>query len=284
MSYWHTDFHSPHRGLTFEVTELLYTERSEFQEIKIVQTPEFGKLMLLDDVLMLTEKDEFVYHEMLCHPAMVTHPQPQQVLIIGGGDCGTLSRVLQHPSVSRVVQVEIDEMVTRVSRQYFPRLTEACNDPRTELVFGDGIKYLKEQESSFDIILIDSTDPVGPAEGLFRSEFLADCHKALKEDGILCMQCESPWISSLQPVIHNVYADLCNLFPIVMPYTAAIQTYQAGLWMFQLASKRHHPLEFDAGERFHTRNISAHYYNPTIHCAAFALPQFVHEILNPAIS
>jgi spermidine synthase len=275
---WHIDYHSPHRGLTFEVQELLYTERSMYQEIKIVQTPEFGKVMLLDGVLMLTEADEFVYHEMLCHPSLITHPNPQKVLIIGGGDCGTLNRVLEHPGVQQVVQVEIDEMVTRVSKLYFPALTAATKDPRAELIFADGIAYLKQQESTFDVILVDSTDPVGPAEGLFRQEFLADCHKALKDDGILCLQCESPWIASLQPVIQQVNRDLHQLFPIVAPYTAAIQTYQAGLWMFQLASKQYNPLAVDAKERFYARKLNCKYYNAPLHNAAFALPQFVLEL------
>ncbi len=278
MTGWHIDYHSPHRGLTFEVSEVLYTERSLYQEIQIVQTPEFGKVMLLDGVLMLTEADEFVYHEMLCHPALITHPNPQKVLIIGGGDCGTLTRVLQHSSVQQVVQVEIDEMVTRVSELYFPKLTAATQDPRAELVFADGIAFLKQQESTFDVILVDSTDPVGPAEGLFRQEFLADCHKALKADGILCLQCESPWIAALQPVIKQVNRDLHQLFPIVAPYTAAIQTYQAGLWMFQLASKQYDPLSVDAEQRFASRKLEGKYYNARLHHAAFALPQFILDL------
>ncbi|MDD2227908.1 MAG: polyamine aminopropyltransferase [Candidatus Cloacimonetes bacterium] len=280
MQKWHIDYHSPHRGLSFEIEQVLHTERSMYQEIQIVQTPEFGKVMLLDGVLMLTESDEFAYHEMLCHPALLTHPKPQKVLIIGGGDCGTLKRVLEHPSVQQVVQVEIDEMVTRVSKEYFPQLTNATKDSRAELVFGDGIAYLKEQFSSFDVILVDSTDPVGPAEGLFRREFLVDCHRALNPDGILCLQSESPWITSLQPIISQVNRDLKGLFPIVAPYTAAIQTYQAGLWMFQLASKQYHPLQIDAQSKFAARNLSCKYYNPLLHNAAFVLPQFVNLLFS----
>jgi spermidine synthase len=279
MKNWHIDYHSPHRGLCFEVDEVLYTERSQYQEIKIVQTPEFGKVMLLDGVLMLTEADEFVYHEMLCHPAMISHPNPKKVLIIGGGDCGTLKRVLEHPSVEQVVQVEIDEMVTRVSKSYFSALTAAADDPRAELVFGDGIAYLKQGGHAFDVILIDSTDPVGPAEGLFRQEFLADCRSALGEDGILCLQCESPWIKSLQPVISQVQADLKALFPVVAAYTAAIQTYQAGLWMFQLASMQYDPISVDAFKQMASRKLQCKYYNAALHHAAFVLPNFVKELL-----
>jgi spermidine synthase len=279
MSYWHTDFHSPHRGLCFEVSESIYRESSNFQSLEIVNTPEFGKVMLLDGVLMLTEKDEFVYHEMLCHPSLMTHPQPEKVLIIGGGDCGSLTRVLQHHKVQKVVQVEIDEMVTRVARDYFPQLTEAINDPRAELCFEDGIAYLKRQENAFDVILVDSTDPVGPAEGLFRRSFLADCAKALKPDGILCLQSESPWIDSLKPVIRQLNADLKSLFPIVAPYTAAIQTYQAGLWLFQMASKRHDPQTVKVEQALMEQRLHCGYYNAGIHKAAFCLPEFVLGIL-----
>ncbi|MDY0152591.1 MAG: polyamine aminopropyltransferase [Candidatus Cloacimonas sp.] len=279
MTEWHIDYHSPHRGLTFAISEHLYHEQSQYQRLDIVETPEFGKVMLLDGVLMLTEKDEFVYHEMLCHPALITHPAPQNVLIIGGGDCGTLSRVLQHPSVHRVVQVEIDEMVTKVSRTYFPKLTAATADPRAELIFDDGIAYLKQQSGAFDVILVDSTDPVGPAEGLFMREFFADCHRALTASGILCLQSESPWIDALQPVIYQVNQDLQALFPQVFPYTAAIQTYQAGLWMFQMACKQGNPLLADAAGQITERTLSCSYYNAAIHHAAFALPEFVNNLL-----
>jgi len=273
---WHIDYHSPHRGLTFEIERTLYTETSPYQRIDIVQTPEFGKVMLLDGVLMLTEKDEFVYHEMLAHPALFTHPHPERVLIIGGGDCGTLTRVLYHQRVKEVVQVELDEMVTRVSKEFFPDLTISTQDPRATLVFGDGIEYLKYCEGGFDVILIDSTDPVGAAEGLFRKPFFADCHRALAQDGLLCLQSESPWIESLRPVISKVNADLKSLFPIVRAYTAAVQTYQAGLWLFQLASKVSDPLRVQTipGE------LTTRYYNSGIHYAAFVLPIFVRDLVN----
>ena len=159
MNHWHTDFHSPHRGLTFAVEQLLHTEQSAFQKIEVLQTPAFGKVLLLDDVLMLTETDEFTYHEMLAHPALFSHPEPQSVLIIGGGDCGTLTRVLQHSTVSRVLMVELDERVTRVSNRFFSQLAKAGDDPRAELLFADGIGFVRDTEEQFDVILIDSTDP-----------------------------------------------------------------------------------------------------------------------------
>lgn len=276
---WHTDFHSPGRGLTFAVSQSLHLEESEFQTIEIVETQDFGTVMLLDGVLMLTSTDEFVYHEMLCHPTLFTHPNPEKVLIIGGGDCGTLKRVLSHPGVKQAVQVEIDEMVTRVSREYFPELVEAETDPRAELIFADGIEYMKRNLGAFDVILVDSTDPVGPAAGLFQADFYHNCYHALKDDGILCIQSESPYIPELQSVIKRSNASLRAIFPFVHAYTAAIQTYQAGLWLFQMASKGHDPFAEGVLERVKAYQSELKYYNADIHRACFALPQFVKDLI-----
>jgi len=278
MSAWHTDFHSPHRGLSFEITQALHKAVSPYQEIHIVETPEFGRMMLLDGVLMLTASDEFVYHEMLVHPPMITHPHPRNVLIIGGGDCGSLARVLQHPSVEKVVQVEIDEMVYQVAQQYFPQLTKAAEDPRVELLFMDGIEYLKSALSAFDVILIDSTDPIGPAKALFAQDFLADCHRALKPDGILCLQSESPWIKELQPVISDVHKILSGTFNWTLPYLAAIQTYQAGLWMFQIAGKSDLPQLLSEAQHERINSLPCSYYNAELHATLGVLPEFVKRL------
>lgn len=280
---WHTDFHTPTSGLSFAVNKSLYQEQSEFQQIEILDTPDFGIVMLLDKVLMLTSSDEFVYHEMLCHPALFSHPDPRKVLIIGGGDCGTLSRVLLHSEVQSVIQVEIDEMVTRVARQYFPDLTKACEDPKAELVFADGIAYVRKHPKEFDVILIDSTDPVGPAEGLFRAEFLSDCKAALKPGGIVCLQCESPWIPDLRKVIRSVHQILTSEFQNVYPYAAAVPTYQRGYWIFQLAGDALDPLAEDVIKRINAAKISCDYYNPGMHQASFILPEFVDRILRKSL-
>lgn len=277
MSYWFTERHTPTRGLTFEVEKNLYQEKSQYQVLDIVSTPDFGLVMLLDGIIMVTERDEFVYHEMLSHPAMFTHPNPKKVLIIGGGDGGTLRQVLRHPGLEKAVLVEIDEMVVNASKKYFPALAAAFEHPKAEVRIEDGIAYLKRSADEFDVILIDSTDPVGPAEGLFHKEFYTDCHKALKADGILTIQSESPWITHLQPVISRANQDLKSLFPLVMPYTAAIQTYQAGLWMFQMASKQYNPLDAISADRY--QGFEFKYYTQELHKGCFALPQFVKEIV-----
>ena len=279
MKRWIMDKHTPTRGLIFEASESLYTESSQYQTIEIVKTEDFGTVMLLDGVLMVTQRDEYVYHEMLSHPTLFTNPNPQNVLIIGGGDCGTLTQVLRHKSVQKVIQVEIDEMVTRVSRQYFPQLTKCISDPRAELVFADGIRYLQENQDSFDVILVDSTDPVGPAEGLFRKEFFADCQRALKADGILTIQSESPWIDDLQIVISQVNQDLQELFTHVKPYLASIQTYQAGLWMFQMASKKYQPCLDDQKKAISESSMEFSYFNQDVFSGCFILPEFVRKLI-----
>ncbi|MBM4403544.1 MAG: polyamine aminopropyltransferase [Candidatus Cloacimonetes bacterium] len=279
MELWFTEKHSPGRGLTYQVKQTLYQERSQFQTIDIVETEDFGLVMLLDGVIMVTEKDEFVYHEMLSQPPLFTHPAPREVLIIGGGDCGTLKRVLIHKTVEHVTQVEIDEMVTRVAGMYFPLLTDCTKDPRVDLVFDDGTHYLRNNQDRFDLILIDSTDPVGPAEGLFQRDFYADCQRALKEDGILCIQSESPYIDALREVIVQANRDLRGLFPFVFPYLTPIQTYQAGLWMFQMASNRYNPINPEVGKRIDSMGSAFQFYNRAIHDACFAMPEFIKRML-----
>lgn len=277
MSYWFTERHTPTRGLTFQVDENIYQEKSPYQILDIVQTPDFGLMMLLDGVIMVTENDEFVYHEMLAHPALFTHPNPKKVLIIGGGDGGTLKQVLRHPTIEKVVLVEIDEMVINASKRFFPSLAVAFDHPKAEVLIEDGIAYTIRANNEFDVILIDSTDPVGPAEGLFQRDFYNDCFRALRPDGILAIQSESPWIPQLQKVIRHANQDLKSLFPIVMPYMAAIQTYQAGLWLFQMASKRYHPLQEINRDRL--VDFEFKYYNQELHRGCFALPQFIIDLI-----
>jgi spermidine synthase len=277
---WHIDYHSPNRGLALKVNKKLYEESSEYQKLEMIENSDLGKVMLLDSVLMLSSEDEFVYHEMLALPSLYAHPNPENVLIIGGGDCGTMTRVLSCPKVKKVVQVEIDEMVTRVARTYFPELTQSLSDPRVEVIFGDGIKYMQASSQRFDLILVDSTDPVGPAAGLFRKEFFRDCHKALADDGILTIQSESPWIPDLMDLIVEVNRDLKDLFGNVHPYLAGIQTYQAGLWMFQMASKVHNPKDTGVAQRIRDAKKRYRYFNEDIYSASFALPQFVKDKLD----
>ena len=279
MDKWFVEKYSPHYGLTAEVTESLHKEESQYQKLEIIETPEFGTVMLLDGVIMVTDKDEWVYHEMLSHPAMFTAQNPQKVLIIGGGDGGTLREVCTHECVKKAVLCEIDEMVINASKKYFPEIATGFSSPKAEVIVGDGIKYMKESKELFDVILIDSTDPIGPAEGLFHKDFYMMCSERLTETGILALQCESPYIRDLQPVIKNVYVSLNSIFPVIEPYLAAIHTYQAGLWCFMLASKKFLPSIDFSRNRYEDMKEQFRYYNDKVHHASFALPNFVRDIL-----
>ncbi len=194
QSSWFTEAHQASgSSIGFRTEQLLHTEKSAFQTIDIYQTTDWGNLMVIDGCVMLTTRDNFFYHEMMTHPALFTHARAKRVVIIGGGDCGTLREVLRHDEVEHAVQVEIDERVTRLAEQYFPELCERNADPRAEFLFVDGIKYMADTETeSVDLIIVDSTDPVGPAEGLFNPAFYASCFKALRHGGLLVQQSESP--------------------------------------------------------------------------------------------
>ena len=257
----------------------LHEERSPYQRIEVYQTERFGRLMVIDGFVMLTGRDNFVYHEMMAHPALFTHPDPARVVIIGGGDCGTLREVLRHPGVERVTQVEIDERVTRVAEQWFPELTEANDDPRAELLFADGLQWIREAEpESIDVIIVDSTDPIGPAEGLFREPFYRDCRRALGPNGLVVQQSESPLYhldSIIMPLQRTVRAAG---FAASVPLHFFQCSYPTGWWTATLSAKGGEPTVFreDAAR---DRPFATRYYNDEVHAAALAQPEFVRRAL-----
>ena len=265
-------------ALSFRVDELLFEGKSPYQDIKVVYNPFFGNIMLLDDLVMLTEKDEFFYHDMLVHVPMVSASNPEQVLIIGGGDGCSVREALKHISVKRVVLCEIDEMVINVAREYFPGLASMLNDQRVEIRVGDGIEYTKSLQSEFDCILIDSTDPIGPAVGLFTIEFYANVRDALREGGVMGAQMESPaW--RLEEVA-DIRSNIEKAFGNAHLYLCPIPCYPSGLWSFTLSFKAQgkDPLVFDM-ERANAVAGDCTYYNPEVHKAAFALPNFIRKAL-----
>lgn len=258
--------------------ERLHAEQSEFQYLEIYQTESFGKLMVIDGCVMLTDRDNFLYHEMMVHPALCLHPDPRRVLIIGGGDCGTLREVLRHDSVQSAVQVDIDERVTRLSEKYFPALCDSNNDPRAQLLFDDGIAYVRNAaDASFDLIIVDSTDPVGPAEGLFNKAFYAQCQRALAADGMLVQQTESPLlhldlIRDVQQSMRDEGFAQTQLVNFPQP------VYPSGWWSATLAFKQSQRLQPDAA-RVESVAKNSLYFNAAILQGALALPNFVAQAL-----
>lgn len=253
--------------------------QSPFQKIEIYDTQNFGKLMVIDGYIMLTSRDNFLYHEMMSHPVLFTHPRPRRVLIIGGGDCGTLREVLKHPDIELVQQVDIDEQVTRLSEKYFPELCLSNNDARAELHFADGIKWLSDTEDGFyDVIIVDSTDPVGPGEVLFTAEFFTNCHRALADNGLLVQQSESPLLhahSIIMPMHKNMRK---SGFQSTQTLNFPQPCYPSGWWSCTMAAKSGQIPKIRA-ESVENRGFINHYYNVDIHRASTALPEFLKSMI-----
>jgi len=274
---WIYERHKDLVALGFKVESTLFSGQSEFQNIDIVQTTGHGKMLLNDGVVMISERDEFAYHEMITHVPLLTHPDPRRVLIIGGGDGGTAREVLKHKGVQRVVMVEIDKMVVDACREYMPSVSGSLEDPRLTLLFEDGVRYVKESDETFDVAIIDSTDPVGPAAPLFDTAFYARTAARLSERGVMITQSESPFYDP--EIQRSMFANQRPHFRKLHMYLFSTLTYPGGLWSFGFATKGPCPLRDFNNERFAAAGIETRYYNPQLHRAAFALPTFVFEQL-----
>ena len=277
--HWFTEQHlDAGSAFSLKIKRKLHEEQSPFQHLEIYETETFGNLMVIDGCTMVSTRDNFFYHEMMSHPAMFTHPNPKNVWIIGGGDCGTLREVLKHQSVKHAVQIDIDERVTRLAEEYFPELCESNDDLRADLKFIDGIKWVKDAEpNSADIIIVDSTDPVGPAEGLFNAEFYRDCYKCLSEDGILVQQSESPLlhIKLIKEMRDAMWAaGFSALESLYFPQCL----YPSGWWSATMAGKM--PLNSFREQEAAEKTFETVYYNLDIHKAALAQPEFVKKALS----
>jgi len=256
----------------------VHEEETPFQKIAIYATTDYGHLMVIDGCTMLSDRDNFIYHEMLAHPALFSHRAPRRVAIIGGGDCGTLREVLRHRSINEAVQVEIDERVTRLAEQYFPELTAANKDPRARLRFEDGIAWVRAAPPErLDLIIVDSTDPVGPAEGLFSAPFYADCLQALGPGGLLVQQTESPLYH--RELLGATRRAMCEAgFAAVKTLLFPLPIYPSGWWSATVACKDGPVDGFREGE-VRERPFATRYYNAEVHRAAFAVPEFLRSVL-----
>ncbi len=264
-------------AFSLKIKQKLHAEQSAFQYLEIYETEGFGNLMVIDGCTMVSTRDNFFYHEMMSHTALFTHPEPKTVWIIGGGDCGTLREVLKHSSVTSAVQIDIDERVTRLAEIYFPELCTSNNDPRAELKFIDGIKWVKEAApNSVDIIIVDSTDPVGPAEGLFSEQFYRDCFNCLTPNGMVIQQRESALfhlklIGEMRDAMSN--AGLSHLQTLFFPQCL----YPSGWWSATIASKA--PLAAFREEAAANKAFETVYYNADIHKASLAQPEFFKQAM-----
>lgn len=279
MELWFTELHTDNVRFSIKVDRQLYSAQSQFQRIDIFESIEFGRILVLDGYIMLTEKDEFIYHEMIAHVPMAVHPNPRRILVIGGGDGGAVRELTKYRSVERIDLIEIDEVVVDACREFLPQTACRLNDPRVHIRYEDGLKYTRSHENEYDVILVDSTDPFGPGEDLFTKEFYGNCFKALREDGIMVNQHESPFYAKDAAAMQRAHQRIRARFPISRVYQAHIPTYPSGHWLFGFASKKYYPTHDFRPDAWNALRIPAHYYNTNLHSAAFALPTYVQEIL-----
>lgn len=284
MDLWFSEYHTPSVKLSIKVDKQLYSDKSDFQQIDVFESEEYGRFLTLDGYMMLTEKDEFIYHEMIVHVPMAVNPDIKKVLVIGAGDGGVLRELTRYKSVERIDLVEIDEQVVEVCKKYLPKTACGFEDGsgRVNVYFQDGLKFVRRCENTYDLIIVDSTDPFGPGEGLFTKEFYGNCCNALTEKGIMVNQCESPFYSEDRIAMQRAHKRIVESFPVSRVYQAHIPSYPSGHWLFGFASKKYHPVNDFNAKRWNDRGIKTWYYTTNLHLGSFMLPKYVTDMLHEA--
>lgn len=275
MDLWLKEGQISDAAMTYKIKETLVRKKTKFQDLSIVDTYAFGRMLILDGIVQTSINDEYVYHEMITHIPLNTHPNPKKVLVVGGGDGGAIREILKHPSVKKAVLCEIDEDVITECKKYLPEISCALDDARCEIFVGDGIKYVHEHKNEFDVIIVDSTDPFGAAEGLFGGSFYKEIFECLTEDGIFIAQTETPFY--LPNVVKKVFNDARDVFPITKLFMAGIPTYPSGFWSFTVGSKKYNPEEVDLSSK---DDLDTKYYTKKLHKACFTLPKFIENLIN----
>lgn len=275
MDLWLREGQISDAAMTYKIKETLVRKKTRFQDLAIVDTYAFGRMLILDGIVQTSINDEYVYHEMITHIPLNTHPNPKKVLVVGGGDGGAIREILKHPTVEKAVLCEIDEDVITECKKYLPEISCALDDARCEIFVGDGIKYVHEHKKEFDVIIVDSTDPFGAAEGLFGGSFYKEIFECLTEDGIFIAQTETPFY--LPNVVKRVFNDARAIFPITKLFMAGIPTYPSGFWSFTIGSKKYNPEEVDLNSKV---DLDTKYYTKKLHKACFTLPKFIEDLIN----
>lgn len=280
LELWFTEEHTDNVRFSIKVDRHLFSAESEFQRIDIMDSYEFGRFLALDGSMMLTEKDEFIYHEMMVHVPMAVNLSIQKVLVIGGGDGGAVRELCRYPQIEQIDLVEIDEMVVGACKAYLKQTACALEDSRVHIYYEDGLKFIRRVENLYDLIIVDSTDPFGPGEGLFTREFYGNCFKALSDKGILVNQHESPYYKVYAQSLQKTHEKIKGCFPVTRLYNAHIPTYPSGNWVFGFASKGIDPISELDEKSWKALGIETQYYNADIHRGCFALPNYVKKLLN----
>lgn len=278
MELWYTEQQTEDVRFSIKIKQHLFSAKSDFQQVDVFDSVEFGKFLTLDGLMMVTEKDEFIYHDMIVHVPMATNPNIKKVCVIGAGDGGTVRELLRYPHIESIDMVEIDPMVVEVSLAYLPQTASQLHHEKVNLFFEDGLKFIRSKENEYDLIIVDSTDPFGPGEGLFTKEFYSNCYRALNAQGILVNQHESPYYPAFERNMRRAHQRISEVFEVAKVYQAHIPTYPSGHWLFGYASKGIEPLN----ENIHSWSnygLNTRYYNPQLHIGCFALPTYVIESL-----
>jgi len=276
MELWVTEQQNDDVRFTCRVKETLFAGRSDFQEISVLETDYFGKMLILDGVIQTTTFDEYIYHEMIVHVPMFTHPDPKKILVIGGGDGGSVREASKHGCVESVQWVDIDAKVIETCKKYLPEWNHMiAGDSRVSLKIEDGIKHMRESKGLYDVIIVDCSDPVGPGELLFTYEFYRDIYDALNEGGLFVQQTESPFFH--RDLIRRIQKDVGAIYPITRLYTANIPTYPSGLHCFTIGSKKYDPMNGGSGRAL---DFDTRCYTPEVHSSCFVLPKYVRELVN----
>ena len=279
MKLSYTEKHSKDVRFSIRVTKQLFSKQSKFQQVDVMESKEFGRFLTLDGLMMVTQKDEFIYHDMIVHVAMATNPEIRRVLVIGGGDGGTVRELCRYKSIQHIDMVEIDKMVVEVSKKYLKQTACKLNDPRVHLYIADGLPFVRKKTDAYDLIIVDSTDPFGPGEGLFTKEFYGNCYNALRDDGIMVNQQGSPFYRHDAEAMQRSHKRIVSTFPISRVYQAHIPTYAAGYWLFGFASKKYHPVDDFDRDKWLGLHLKTQYYTVRLHVGAFCLPAFLEEML-----
>ncbi len=278
---WYSEYHDYDVKFSTEITEVLIQQQTPFQYLQMLKSDTFGTFMTLDGYIQLTEMDEFVYHDMICHPAMAVNPSIKRVLIIGGGDGGTAREVARYKHIEKLDMVEIDGAVVDACIKYMPfTSTVLTEEPRLNLIIGDGLAFVRDApDNSYDLILVDSTDPFGPGEDLFTIEFYKNCSRVLSEDGILINQHEGAFYEGDILQMKKAHSKIKEVFPIAKVYGFNVPTYASGYWYFGFASKKYDPIEDLKADKWSEFDLDTKYYNRELHKGSFALPNYVKKIL-----
>ncbi len=279
MELWYSENHTKNVKFSIKVDRQLFSKQSKFQRIDVFESKEFGRFLTLDGYMMLTEKDEFIYHEMITHVPMAVHPNVKNVLVIGAGDGGVIRELTRYKTIENIDLVEIDEMVVEVSKEFLKQTACSFDDERVNIYFQDGLKFIRRKSDEYDLIIVDSTDPFGPGEGLFTKEFYGNCFKALKDDGIMVNQHESPFYTSDAIAMKRAHKRIVESFDMSRVYQAHIPTYPSGHWLFGFASKKYHPTRDLKARAWRELGIKTKYYNTNLHKGSFYLPNYVEEML-----